>query len=519
MQAIVQCTNITNIDSLVTEISELKSTKDFYLITFDDANIDAIKNIVISFELVDTNVKFMSTLSGTDIDKFFAEDNWGRKRLVTRTYQENIEFAHADTTFFAKPEVYVMDSGIDHTHADLYGVESTDFYKAAGIPNWSDTAGHGTAVASAIAGAATGVHRHLKLMNVQITTDSYKPTLLELSDAFNAILDRHVATPMIPKIVNCSWTINRSQYIDALIESLMTAGIAVVAAGGNSGINADDLSPAGIPNVITVGASDIDDFVAGFNNYSTADMTIDTNDGQTIDLFAPGVDVSVAVPPVLSQSGYKLTSGTSISSGYVSGCLAALMSMIPDVYGPSSKQILLDMATTSMLLYDTTKFEEEQNKIAFLASASNAAMYQDLNVFLYLFDKDSTPGLFVRFQDIISTDPADKINNETDRVMQFEYPDVETKNILDQYVSFDLDSDVVSINKPQITFAPGEDMKLLSFRIKATYPSVTYYSSNLLLYVVDPNANTDDLIDSMNMTLSEMDAIRLYDMTASGTQK
>ena len=76
----------------------------------------------------------------------------------------------------------------------------------------------------------------------------------------------------------------------------------VVAAAGNSNIDAVAISPAHNDAVVTVGASDINDVRASFSNY-----------GSVLDLFAPGVDIISA--GIASDTAYITKSGTSMVHG------------------------------------------------------------------------------------------------------------------------------------------------------------------------------------------------------------
>ena len=64
---------------------------------------------------------------------------------------------------------------------------------------------------------------------------------------------------------------------------LTVAGVHIVAAAGNSNVDAKDTSPARAESAITVGASDIKDKRAWFSNF-----------GPVVDVFAPGVNVTSA---------------------------------------------------------------------------------------------------------------------------------------------------------------------------------------------------------------------------------
>lgn len=61
---------------------------------------------------------------------------------------------------------------------------------------------------------------------------------------------------------------------------MISAGVFLAVAAGNSNTDASSTSPAGEPNVCTVGATTSADARASFSNYGTV-----------VDIFAPGQDV------------------------------------------------------------------------------------------------------------------------------------------------------------------------------------------------------------------------------------
>ena len=74
--------------------------------------------------------------------------------------------------------------------------------------------------------------------------------------------------------------------------------IVLQVAAGNEGSDAGSVSPARVPSVVTVGATDITDTLAWFSNY-----------GSVVDLFAPGDDI------ISAYIGDPTVSVVSLSSG------------------------------------------------------------------------------------------------------------------------------------------------------------------------------------------------------------
>ena len=64
-----------------------------------------------------------------------------------------------DATYVSKPELYIMDTGVDLTHAEFQGtdLEIDTFWSLPGIWEAGDQIGHGTAVASMAVGKNLGI--------------------------------------------------------------------------------------------------------------------------------------------------------------------------------------------------------------------------------------------------------------------------------------------------------------------------------------------------------------------------
>ncbi|MBS1911525.1 MAG: S8 family serine peptidase [Bacteroidetes bacterium] len=90
-------------------------------------------------------------------------------------------------------------------------------------------------------------------------------------------------------------------------------GVVVVAASGNEG-GIDPHYPASFPEVIAVGASDRNDYLAPFTSY-----------GSQLSLTAPGNDIITTA----RNGAYRSVSGTSFSTPYVAAAAALLLSRHP----------------------------------------------------------------------------------------------------------------------------------------------------------------------------------------------
>jgi subtilisin family serine protease len=132
------------------------------------------------------------------------------------------------------------------------------------------------------------------------------------------------------------------EVVDAAMQYADQKGVLLVHAAGNSandndaGLNypsARYLNGQDIPNQITVGASsrtNTEELAAEFSNYGK----------QTVDVFAPGVDIYSATP----RNTYATYSGTSMAGPMVAGVAAVLKAYFPQLTALQLKQIIVQSA-------------------------------------------------------------------------------------------------------------------------------------------------------------------------------
>jgi subtilisin family serine protease len=114
----------------------------------------------------------------------------------------------------------------------------------------------------------------------------------------------------------------------------------VAAGNGNAqGVHQDacTLSPARVPEAITVGAADKTDTKASFSNYGTC-----------LDLFAPGVSITSAT--FASDTSTGAMSGTSMATPHVAGAVALHLAANPTATPVQVHSALVNAATTGSVL-------------------------------------------------------------------------------------------------------------------------------------------------------------------------
>ena len=235
--------------------------------------------------------------------------------------------------------VAVVDSGVDASHPDLSGqvLKGKDF--TGGGNAQEDIIGHGTKMASIIAGHGHGAGNSdgviglapkakiLPLRTLQTREDR------NLDETWGAAV--RYAVDQGARVVNLSFgNDGGSKTLSAGRDAIAYAqehDVVVVAASGNEASVAVS-EPAALPGVVSVGAVDQD-----------ANLWADSNTGKGLTLTAPGVKI-VGANKTMSN-GYGESSGTSEATAYVSAAVALVRSKYPDLTAGQVINRLIKTAT------------------------------------------------------------------------------------------------------------------------------------------------------------------------------
>jgi subtilisin family serine protease len=243
--------------------------------------------------------------------------------------------------------VAILDSGIDATHPDFAGkiVANENFTTD---PNADDVVGHGTHVASIIAGSGAksggkykGVAPGAKLAIGKVCETEYCEE--------SAILAGMQWAATTAPVINISLGGGDSPSIDPLeqaVDELSAAhGALFVIAAGNSGGTATVGSPGSADAALTVGAVDDEDQLADFSSRGPRVG----DDAIKPDITAPGVDI-VAAGAANGQigtpagEGYVSLSGTSMATPHVAGAAAIVTQQHPGWSAKQRKTLLMGAA-------------------------------------------------------------------------------------------------------------------------------------------------------------------------------
>ncbi|MGW5053989.1 S8 family serine peptidase [Actinokineospora sp. NPDC004072] len=234
--------------------------------------------------------------------------------------------------------VAVLDTGVDEAHPDLAG-------KQAGQRNFSDEPdpadgnGHGTHVASTIAGGGAkyrGVAPDARILDGKVLDNGGS------GQESWILAGMEWAAEQGADIVNLSLGGGDTPEVDPLEEAVgrLSAehGTLFVIAAGNSGPAPGSVaSPGSADAALTVGAVDRDDSIAPFSSRGSLAGTATIKP----DITAPGVGIVAARA---GTTGHVAASGTSMASPHVAGAAALLAQKHPDWPGSRLKSVLMASA-------------------------------------------------------------------------------------------------------------------------------------------------------------------------------
>lgn len=222
--------------------------------------------------------------------------------------------------------VYVLDTGIN-PHNEFGGRLAAGFSAINDGRGTADCHGHGTHVAGTSAGATLGVAPAARLVPVRVMDCAGSSS----GSSLLAGLDWVAANGARPGVVNLSLGGTASAILDAATQRLVTAGFTVVAAAGNSNIDACTQSPARASGLITVAASDANDAKSSFSNW-----------GGCVALSAPGTGIASAGRA--SPTAVVTMNGTSMAAPHAAGAAALLLQRQPSMAPAQLRQQLLAQA-------------------------------------------------------------------------------------------------------------------------------------------------------------------------------
>lgn len=212
--------------------------------------------------------------------------------------------------------VTVVDTGLDVHHPEFDGRSIQLLNRQEGLDLPGDE--HGTAVSSLVAAKGVhvvGVYPQATLREWDATRDGQ----LSLSAIIGGI---NAAVRAGPGVINLSLggPVDDPLLREAVLDAVHSGSLVVAAQGEDRFDGSPPAYPADDPHVLTLVATD---------RHNT--VYIDSNGSEANDLSAPGVGVTVAVPPSASPTGYKTVTGNSFAAAVASGAAAWLWTRRPSL--------------------------------------------------------------------------------------------------------------------------------------------------------------------------------------------
>lgn len=233
-------------------------------------------------------------------------------KLQTNLKQMDIDLAHGRATG-KDIMIGLIDTGVDFEHPDLSGQISKNQNFAEEISNSFTTDIHGTAVAGVMvakmdnAKGIIGVAPNAKVFALKACWPDKKDDIEAVCNSFTLAFAVNTAIKAGVDILNMSLTGPEDPILELLLKEAMAKGIIVVAADNGGGKGAENF-PASMKDVISV-------------------KSINKMDAFGGNISAPGDKILTTLP----HGTYDFISGSSIAAAEISGVVALLKELKPDL--------------------------------------------------------------------------------------------------------------------------------------------------------------------------------------------
>eukprot|EP01064_Diplonema_japonicum_P036250 TRINITY_DN808_c0_g1_i1.p1 TRINITY_DN808_c0_g1~~TRINITY_DN808_c0_g1_i1.p1 ORF type:complete len:1725 (+),score=540.88 TRINITY_DN808_c0_g1_i1:71-5176(+) len=277
-----------------------------------------------------------------------AEGLWGLSRLTHRQDWEASSSSSTSTSTRSQQSfkhnsewgegvyVFVLDTGVECGHRELKGrcYNGLDYKGVVSDELQRDDNGHGTYVASLVAGSTYGVARRATVMSTKVVSSSGTVLRSRVVEALTQVAVTSKMMRQPPSLVVMAFDPSDSETVRMAVRALIELGISVVTSSGN---NRGNTLSKRVDEVITVGAHNKEGETTGSVLYA--------------DLFAPGEGVLGASADDLDGGVTK--SGSSAAAGYAAGAAAAFLSGNPAASPLDVKVWLRESALEGVLVKAT----------------------------------------------------------------------------------------------------------------------------------------------------------------------
>ncbi|SJM96044.1 Thermitase [Crenothrix polyspora] len=255
------------------------------------------------------NMHVFNTRAGSGTDPYF--------QLQSNLRTMHIDQVHAQATG-KNITIAMIDTGVDLEHPDLMGQISQNENFAQSISAGFSTDKHGTAVAGIMVAkkdngtGIMGVAPDANIIALKACWPEQPNAIEAVCNSFTLAMAVNTAIKSGAKILNMSLTGPQDALLELLLTKAITEGMIVVAADTGRG-QANDNFPASMKNVIAV--------------QSIHQKNVGNAKKQASILTAPGDKILTTLP----YGTYDFLSGSSIAAAEVSGIIALLLELKPDL--------------------------------------------------------------------------------------------------------------------------------------------------------------------------------------------
>jgi len=439
-----------------------------------------------------------------NLGKLNKEDypNWWVLAIAADNFTEN----------YSDVRVAVIDTGI-YSHPDLNIVAEKNF--VTGEYTSLDLNGHGTHVGGIVgsdgggsSGQYRGVAPGVSLVNARA------------GDEIGGLLDGDIIAAIEwsadqsanggkADIISMSFGGGAPSTYDPIIQAIKNAtdqGVICVAAAGNSGPDYfTGGSPASGPDVITVGATDINNSLASFSSWGPTYSNL-----AFLDVVAPGVNIISCNSPrsVISsemhflgdyfsfpnQADYIPLSGTSMSTPMVAGALAILKHKYPSLTPEAARIALIEGAK---------RLSDENDKSFVKSGAGLINVSASLKFLKYVkTNRGDENNVSKILPDNLPCQPYDLLNFPGDSQLL----NLTIISAVNKVLSVDVPKNIqgikFSLNKPNINFSDDIGVDFIALRVdilKTALPGNYQFIINL----TDGNFIYDSVNFSLDIRLPE----------------